>query len=81
MSEIPNKKSKVKGGVATASVIVAALNETLWHACRNGNRMQAQAAIAAGADVNYSHEGTNCLFVAAMKGYNEIVVFFVESWC
>jgi hypothetical protein len=63
LSTMPNKKGKRKAkAAAQKSVSVADANLALWYASANGivslNRvggpMSVQAAIAAGADVNYS---------------------------
>jgi ankyrin repeat protein len=78
-----SKKTKAKlrkaGKAASATLSVATINANLWNACRNGilssndaNVTSVQAAIAAGADVNYSNEGTSCLCVAVLQGHHEI---------
>jgi ankyrin repeat protein len=84
---MPNKKGKRKAkSAATKSVSVADANLTLWNACANGilssndaNVMSVQAAIAAGADVNYSYEGKSCLSIAAANGHNEVVSLLITA--
>jgi ankyrin repeat protein len=74
------------GQAASTSQSVAEINANLWNACRNGilssndaNVMSVQAAIAAGADVNYSSGGTSCLAVAVIQGHHEIVGHLITA--
>jgi ankyrin repeat protein len=80
-----SKSEQKAGQAAPARPSVAAASLALWFACGSGivssNRatgpMSVQAAIAAGADVNYSHEGWSCLSVAAANGHNEVVSLLI----
>jgi hypothetical protein len=77
-SELDEQKAGQAAGTPTLSV--KEISDKLWYACHDivvssndPNVMSVQAAIAAGADVNYSPEGMSCLSVAAGEGYHEIV--------
>jgi ankyrin repeat protein len=79
--KMPNNRGKQKGKEADKRVYsIDELNDALFRAChygilspRNPNEMSVRAAIAAGADVNYSKHGWTCLMAAHLKGHAEIV--------
>jgi hypothetical protein len=51
----------------------------LWKACRDGIRQYVQAAIAAGADVNFSKRGKSCLYFAVVNSRIEIVELLLTA--
>jgi ankyrin repeat protein len=74
-----NMKGEQKATGAKNNVNAAGVNLVLWIACRDGRVMSVQAAIAAGADVNYSHDGWSCLSIAASKGYHKIIELLLTA--
>jgi ankyrin repeat protein len=84
---MPNKKEKRKAKAAAAQKrSVAELNEALLHASEcnivssnDAKVMSAQAAIAAGADVNYSRDDRSCLMEASFSGHAEMVALLLSA--
>jgi ankyrin repeat protein len=87
---MPNKKRKREAKPApparTQRRSAAELDEALLYAAthnvlssNDANVMSAQAAIAAGADVNYSHNGRSCLIQASVRGHVEIVALLLNA--
>jgi hypothetical protein len=72
-------KGEQKATGAEKNVNAAVIDPALWNACDVGIMMSVQAAIAAGADVNYSHDGWSCLSIAAFKGYHKIVELLLTA--
>jgi ankyrin repeat protein len=56
----------------------AEINSALWNA-DDADVMSAQAAIAAGADVNYSVGSFSCLTIASTQGYAKIVALLLNA--
>jgi hypothetical protein len=86
MSKTSKAEKRNAGKAASAGLSVAEINTNLWNACYRGilslndaNVMSVQAAIAAGADVNYSQNGVSCLGAAAAYGHHEIVGHLITS--
>jgi ankyrin repeat protein len=82
------KKQKALKAAALASRLnsVAAINANLWTSCRDGivssndaNVMSVQAAIAAGADVNYSLNSRSCLSIAVLRGHQAVVDLLITA--
>jgi hypothetical protein len=68
MSKTSKAEKQKAGKAAVAGLSVAEINANLWNACRNGilssndaNVISVLAAIAAGADVNYSQNARDVL--------------------
>jgi ankyrin repeat protein len=82
-----NKKGKRSGKAGQKNVNVAGNSHTLWTVClkkthASGNRenvRRVKDAIAAGADVNYSHDDYSCLAAAATGGDVEIVKLLLAA--
>jgi ankyrin repeat protein len=75
---MPNKKGKRKAKAAAARQRGAAeINEALLNALDNADVMSARAAIAAGANVNYSRN--SCLMQASFRGHAEMVSLWLNA--
>jgi ankyrin repeat protein len=84
---MPNKTGKCKAkaaGIRQRSV--KEINKALLHASQfnivtsnDANVLSAQAAIDAGADVNYSEDGVSCLMVASALGCVKIIVLLLNG--
>jgi ankyrin repeat protein len=85
---MPNKKRKrVEAEAArTQQRSTAEISQALHYAAVHNvlssndvNVMSAHAAIAAGADVNYSRDGLSCLMQASLRGRAEIVAILLNA--
>jgi hypothetical protein len=84
---MPNKKGKRKAKAAAKRQRSAAeINEALQYASmhnivssNDANVMSAQAAIAAGANVNYSLNDWSCLMTASFHGHAEMVAMLLNA--
>jgi ankyrin repeat protein len=85
---MPNNKKRKRGAEAartqrrSGEEISQALHYAAVHnvlSTNDVNVMSALAAIAAGADVNYSRDSWSCLMKASLRGHAEIVALLLNS--
>jgi ankyrin repeat protein len=74
LSTMPNKKGKRNGKAANVKE-----SGKMWLACRDNDVRKVQAAIAAGADVNYSRDEASCLMIAVCRGCNKIAELLLAA--
>jgi ankyrin repeat protein len=77
-----NVKGEQKAYAVKKNDSAADVDLALWNICKDGiaaHVMSVQAAIDAGADVNYSYKGWSCLSIAVGRGHNEIVDFLLSA--
>jgi ankyrin repeat protein len=86
MSKKSNCKPTAGQAASAPRFSVQIANDNLWNACVDGvlsssdaSVMRVQAAIAAGADVNFSSKGTSCLQLAAATGNHELVSLLLTA--
>jgi ankyrin repeat protein len=77
-----NMEGEQKANTAKKNDSAADIDLALWNTCNRGieaNAVSVQAAIDAGADVNYVHKGWSCLSIAVVRGHNELVDLLLSA--